>query len=107
MTRRVAAHQIEFYSTDTPQPLQDFALDLGEAIAEIAALREYLAKVCEAAIATQRAFEKQVEYAACDDKAESMGGRVDPLCDVCMERWAVSHDALDDAIAAARKVVGE
>ena len=69
----------------------------------IATLRARLEKVCEAASATQRAFEEQAECGDCDAKAEAMGGRVDPLCDVCMERWAVSTDALDDALAAALK----
>jgi len=69
----------------------------------IATLRDKLAEVCEAASATQKAFEEQAECGDCDAKAEAMGGRVDPLCDVCMERWAVSTDALDDAIAAARE----
>ena len=66
-------------------------------------IRAKLEAVCEAASANQRAFEEQSECGDCDAKAEAMGGRVDPLCDVCMERWAVSADALDDAIAAALK----
>ena len=79
----------------------DLAADLLDARAEIATLRAKLAAVCGAASATQRAFEEQAECGDCDAKAEAMGGRVDPLCDVCMERWAVSTDALDDALAAA------
>ena len=81
--------------------MHDLAADLLAARAEIAALRAKLAAVCEAASATQRAFEEQAECDDCDAKAEAAGGRVDPLCDVCMERWAVSTDALDDALAAA------
>ena len=83
--------------------VQDLAADLLDARAEIATLCAKLAAVCEAGSATQKAFEEQAECGDCDAKAEAMGGRVDPLCDVCMERWAVSTDALDDAIAAARE----
>jgi len=82
--------------------MHDLAADLLDERAEIATLRAKLAAVCEAGSATQKAFEEQAECGDCDAKAEAMGGRVDPLCDVCMERWAVSTDALDDAIAAAR-----
>jgi hypothetical protein len=78
-------------------------LELGDSKTEVTTLRAKLATVCEAASATQRAFEEQAECDDCDAKAEAMGGRVDPLCDVCMERWAVSADALDDAITAARE----
>ena len=66
-------------------------------------VRAKLEAVCEAASATQRAFEEQADCPDCDAKADAMGGRVDPMCDVCLERWAVSHDAVDDALAAARE----
>ena len=66
--------------------------------AEIASLRAKLESVCAAAYEAQRAFEDRAECNDCDDKAEQMGGRCDPLCDICMERWAKAEDAIDDAL---------
>jgi len=71
---------------------------MDEARAEIAALRIKLDTVCAAAHEAQRAFEDRAECNDCDDKAEQMGGRCDPLCDICMERWAKAEDAIDDAL---------
>ena len=103
MTQRVTDEQARHWASIQGSTGYPLAADLLDARAEIATLRAKLEKVCEAASATQRAFEEQAECDDCDAKAEAMGGRVDPLCDVCMERWAVSTDALDDALAAALK----
>ena len=110
---RLNARLDDVYGTD---PCSKCGCKLVVRAAEIAALRAALKRchdliqvrakleaVCDAASATQRAFEERADCPDCDAKADAMGGRVDPLCDVCMERWAVSHDAVDDALAAARE----
>lgn len=83
---RVTAEQIEFYcSFDTPQPLQDFALELADC-------RAALKSVCEAGEVLRK-------HSACE---RDWRGVTDDDCVVC-----VGARVFDAAIAAARKALGE
>ena len=79
---------------DKGTPLESMmASDLLAARAEIAKLKA----VVNAAAALVDQWEAQHNCPDCEAKAEAMGGRCDPTCDICLERWAVAHDAYDDA----------
>lgn len=67
-----------------------------DARAEIAKLEA----VVEAAAALVGQWEVEHDCPDCEAKAEAMGGRCDPTCDICLGRWAVAHDAYDDACKA-------
>ena len=70
---------------------------IGEAKADARAEIAKLKAVVNAAAALVDQWEAQHNCPDCEAKAEAMGGRCDPTCDICLERWAVAHDAYDDA----------